>query len=97
MHVRDFYFPYNAAIKTLCSCNTAILTVTEPSLCKLLLPSWVKSHTLDGSFKTDWVLCPVCAESVNITSIQGIKYISGLKLEAILNQHQASVSGQYQP
>lgn len=81
----------------LCSCNTDSLTVTEPSLCKLDLPSWVKSHIFDGSFKTAWVLCPICAESVNITSIRGIKYISELTLEAILNQHQASISGQYQP
>lgn len=78
MHVRDFYFPCNASIKTLCSINTNIITVTEPRLCKPLLPSCVNHHRNDGGFTTACVLCTICAESINITSIQGIKYISGL-------------------
>lgn len=43
-----------------------------------LLLSCVKYPRHDGSFKTICVLCTIYAEPVNIPSIQGINYISGL-------------------
>lgn len=83
--------PNNDLIRTFSSNSADIFTVTEPSLWKFFLPSCVKYHRHDGALRqlVSWV------NQHHKRSEHKIH--QWIELEAIWNQQQDRISGQYQP